>query len=201
MGALPVAILWVLGALDGVATSALDSYRSVMDVDDRQLESIRRDLVELRPRPAAVLILVGLGFVVVQYVLDPAGSRIRELSWLGLVIRGAVEWAMVALFLVLAYHTIHQLGAVQRILRLPARVDLLRPTPLYAFSRLTMSTAVALVVLVSSFILGRPAGGRGRLACRPCRLGRDRPRPPSDRVRVPLRGMHASIATEKDRMG
>ena len=61
------------------------------------------------------------------------------------------ETLLSALVLTLIYHTVRQLRLVGRIHAASERVNLFRPAPLYAFSRLTSQTSIGLVPLLVPF--------------------------------------------------
>jgi hypothetical protein len=155
-GALLVALVWVPHLLDRVAQASLGAFRPAAAIDARDLERLSYELTVIPARP---VLLITIGSVIITplyYLADPVGTRTADLSPIALVIRTAVEATTTALFLTLGYHTLRQLRAVDRIHRLASRVDLLRPAPLYAFSRLTSLTAAAIALLLLSSILADP---------------------------------------------
>lgn len=195
-----VAMLWLIHSLDGAASGALESFRRALTIDERGADELRYRLTVIPARGALVLTAVGYGATILQYVAAPEASRIGGLSASGLAIRTLTEGLGATLFLILAYHTLRQLRAVDRIHRLATRVDLFQPAPIYAFSRLTSRTAIGLTVLTSSTFVGDPdtltkssvfvlipwVAGTVAIA--------------AVAFVVPLRGMHARVVAEKQRL-
>jgi hypothetical protein len=128
--------------------------------------------------------------------------RLEDLSPLGLVVRIAAESLVAALVLILLYHSARQLRAVSRIHAGVTKIDLLRPAPLYAFSRLTASIAIGIVLVLYVALPADPdawpAATQNVLLFIPWLV---LPMVVSVAAFVlPLRGMHASITAEKGRL-
>jgi hypothetical protein len=145
--------------LDGVARSCLQSFRPALSYSDTEVERLSYELTTM-PRGAARWVsLLGVGFAILgllvspEEMLGPPGMP-NALSIVGFagVLFGYMTFGL------LFYHTIRQLRLVSRIHSRAASVNLFQPQPLYAFSTLTLRTAVALVLL-SYYIVAVSSGG------------------------------------------
>ena len=155
-GVLLVALVAVMAWLDGVARASLQAFRPAIAIDDVQVAALTYELTVIPARPAWV-VTVGLFLVTpLYYLADPVGTHTAQLSGPSLFLRYLAEGLISTLFVLLAYHTLRQLRAVDRLNGLVRNVDLFRPAPLYAFSRLTYRTAMAILVLLFSSLLADP---------------------------------------------
>ncbi len=199
-GALPVALLWLIYYLDGEAHQAMDTFEPALDGSEVELARLRYGLTVVPATPALVVTGLGVAAQAAQYILDPAGSVIVGLTPAGLALRALGEGIVTILIVLLLYHTLRQLRAVDRLHALATRVDLFRPAPLYAFSLLTSRTAIGLILIVAASLVADPTtvqamspvylvtwvGGMVAVAVAAFVL--------------PLRGMHQRIAAEKGRL-
>jgi hypothetical protein len=105
-------------------------------------------------RGAAITLVIAAVTTPLYYVGDPVGSNIVGLSPAGLVGRYLAETFFGGLLLVLIYQSWRQLRIVGRIHSGATRVDLFRPTPLYAFSVFTSRAAIviALVFIIPTLV-------------------------------------------------
>ncbi len=199
-GALPVALLWLIYYLDGEAHDAMDDFEPALDVSKMEAARLRYQLTVVPAGPALIVTVLAVIAQAAQYILDPAGSVIAGLTPAGLALRAVGEGLVTILIVLLLYHTIRQLRAVDRLHSLATRIDLFRPAPLYAFSLLTSRTAIGLILIVASSLVADPitvqqmstillitwVGGMMAVAIAAFVL--------------PLRGMHRRIAAEKSRL-
>lgn len=114
---------------------------------------LRYELTVIPSRPALFIAILSLPMTLAYYAADPVASLVVGLSPLGLALRATAEWFATALLLVLVYHTLRQMRSVSRIHDRAARVDLFQPGPLYAFSRLTSRTGIALIAITGTSLL------------------------------------------------
>jgi hypothetical protein len=145
--------------LDGVARSCLSSFRPALSFSDAEVERLSYELTTM-PRGAARWVsLLGVGFAILGLVVSPEemlGPPEMPIALSILGFGGALFGYTT--FALLFYHTIRQLRLVSAIHSRAASVNLFQPQPLYAFSTLTLRTAVALVLL-SYYILAVSSGG------------------------------------------
>lgn len=184
--------------LDGVARRGLRNFRNALSLSDSEVERLSYELTTMPRAAARVVSLVGVGFAVLgllvspEEMLGPAGMPI-VLSILGFA--GALFGYMT--FGLLFYHTIRQLRLVSAIHSRATAVNLFQPLPLYAFSTLTLRTAVALVLL-SYYIVAVSSGG----AMGPATIGLLGINLTLSVVlfTLPLYGMHTRLRDEKNRL-
>jgi hypothetical protein len=147
-------ILFVLQYLDDRAGADLSDFRPVLNVGpdgtrDAGYERLRYQLTTMPARPVLLWSLVGLVFgVVAQPFITPEAQRQSLMLFTSPTATG-VDLGLAGLNLmmtvVLFYHTIRQLRLVSRIYTQHTNVNIFETGPLYALSRVTAITAVALL--------------------------------------------------------
>lgn len=200
-GVFLIALIWVVDYLDGVAGRAFDAFRPALDVTPEAAEELRYRLVVLPARPALALTLVAVVVTPLYYWADPVGSKITDLSPLGLLLRGVSEGFSSAVLLLIIFQLLRQMRMVNAIVASATRVDLFQPGPLYAFSKLTLRTAIALVLLIgtSSVVASPPSlDGSALILWGPWIVGI--PALALAAFVLPLLGMHARLVAEKERL-
>jgi hypothetical protein len=184
--------------LDGVARRGLRNFRPALPLTDPEVERLSYELTTMPRGAARVVSLLGVGFTIVGLLvspaemLGPAGTPI-VLSIVGFA--GALFADMT--FALLFYHTIRQLRLVSLIHSTATSVNLFQPQPLYAFSTLTLRTAVALVLL-SYYIVAVSSGvsmGPATVGLLGINLSLS-----VALFTLPLYGMHTRLREEKNRM-
>lgn len=148
-----VGSLWLIHALDGVARTALREFSPLLDVSQAALARLEHDLTVIPVRPALILLAASAFRTTEAFVFQPESEALTGFSPLAIAIRWPFETVLVGLVLALLYHTVRQLRLVARIHKMAPRINLFRPTQLYAFSRLTSRTAMGLVTLIIPFIV------------------------------------------------
>lgn len=145
-GAAPF-FLALFHVLDRVTGTALETLRPAMTTTEEEYESFRYRLTTLPPGATVVASLV---VFLVTIPLDALLGMVPGLATQGAVSASAVvDYVTYRLlwwiFGALMYHTIHQLGLIDRILTHHTRINVFKMSPLYAFSQLTALTAVGVV--------------------------------------------------------
>jgi hypothetical protein len=139
--------LGLLHFLRWVAGSSLTTFRPALGVDDAEYAQLRYRLTTI---PAGgALIGTGLGLLAapVAMMLDTtllsglAGSSVITQT----IIPVVIYWPLLVIPILL-YNTVRQLLLVTRIHRMATHVDLFQPRPLYAFSALSASAGVGLLL-------------------------------------------------------
>lgn len=152
-----VGSIWLIHHLDRVARSALAEFGPMLESSPEDLTRLGYELTVIPRTPALIL----LGFAALRtaegFAFQPETEGIAGLSPAALAIRFPFETILTGLVLILIYHTIRQLRLVGRIHARAERINLFRPGPLYAFSRLTSQTAIGLVPLLIPFGSGLPS--------------------------------------------
>jgi hypothetical protein len=139
----------VVHYLDDAADAALADLRPVLNADDAGYERLRYQITTMPARPVLAWSIVGLVFGLVnQLLLLPEAQRqslklyTSPAAFANDSGLSGLNWMMVV---VIVYHTIHQLRLVSRIYTERTKVNILETGPLYALSRVTALTAVAIL--------------------------------------------------------
>jgi hypothetical protein len=142
-------LLFVLHYLDDRAAAAFAAFRPVLTVDDAGYERLRYQLITMPARPTLIWSLPGLLFGLIGgfYLIPKAVVQLAKLftSPAATVVDFVTSGLMWVLLPVLAYHTIRQLRLVSRIYTQHTNVNIFETGPLYALSRVTALTAIALL--------------------------------------------------------
>jgi hypothetical protein len=144
--------------LDHQAMSALDSMRPVLDTTEQEFDDYQYRLSNM---PLLAPLIAGL-VVTVAPVLAPLVAiepvRYAALGELPIfaVVYHIIDKSSALLFGVVIYHSVRQLRLVNSISSHHIRINLFHLSPLQAFSRLTATTAVGLVVFVYAWMLINP---------------------------------------------
>lgn len=147
-----VGSLWLIHHLDGVARRALGDFAVILRAEPATFARLEYELTVIPARPAVVILGVAALRTAQAFIFQPETEALVGQSPAGLAIRFPFETLMTSLLVILLYHTLRQLRLVGRIHAMPPRVNLFRPAPLYAFSRLTSQTAIGLVFLTVPFL-------------------------------------------------
>lgn len=146
-----VYLVFVLHYLDDRAGAALTAFRPVLTVDNAGYERLRYQLTTMPARPTLAWSLVGLVFGVAYLPSLVPEAQLRFLkiftSPTAVVVDfglSGLNWVMNVVF---AYHTIRQLRLVSRIYTQHTNVNVFETGPLYALSRVTAITTIALLFI------------------------------------------------------
>lgn len=151
-------LLGLMYLLDNQAATALNSMKPVLDTTESELEHYQYVLSNMPQRASLMSGLTMLVLAILMEQLWIAPARYAALAQLPIftVVFQIVDKSSAFLFGVFIYHTIRQLRMVSTINSKPIRISLYNLAPLQAFSRLTASTAVGLVVGVYAWMLINP---------------------------------------------
>jgi hypothetical protein len=184
--------------LDGVARKGLKNFRPALSLADPEVDRLSYELTTMPRGAARVVSLVGVGFAILgllvtpEEMLGPAGMPIvLSIVGFGGVLFGYMSFAL------LFYHSVRQLRLVSVIHSRAATVNLFQPQPLYAFSTLTLRTAVALALL-SYYIVAVSSGvsmGPATVGLLGINLSLS-----VALFTLPLYGMHIRLREEKNRL-
>lgn len=211
-GASVAAVLGLMHYQDKVATSAITSFRPLLTSKDdasgassqesAAFATLAYQLATLPAWPALLATVSGCAFASIAYANDAVSGRVP--SYLAASAGTAFSTASImipfilanGLFVLLVYHTIHQLLHVSRIYTNHTRIDIYQLQPLYALSLPGAITALSLI-----------AFGYGLYAITP-------PGTPEDPVQIgiylvvagaasaafalPLIGAHRALVAEKN---
>ena len=135
--------------LTRVGSRSLQTYRSLLAVEDASSAQIDHELAALPRQLGWLAILLGLGFAA-QYILGfPAtfGSHAPRTA-LPFVAAIAATWFANATLFCLIVRSIRQLKMVRKLHAQATNINLLKLEPAHAFSRLTARTGIGVVLLL-----------------------------------------------------
>jgi hypothetical protein len=150
--------LALIHLLDNQAVTALNSMRPVLDTIESEFDQYEYQLSNMpSPRPlfAGLTLVVSLILSEQLWIVPIRYAALEQLPIFAVVFH-VIDKSSAFLFGVLIYHTIRQLRLVNAINSKHIRINLFNLGPLQAFSRLTASTAVGLVVGVYGWMLINP---------------------------------------------
>jgi hypothetical protein len=151
-------LMALIHLLDNQAASALNSMRPVLDTNESEFAQYEYKLSNMpSPLPLVIgLTMVALVILMERLLTTPIRYAALEQLRTSAVVFHVVDKSSAFLFGVFIYHTIRQLRLVNAIDSNYVRINLFNLRPLQAFSTLTASTAVGLVVGVYGWILINP---------------------------------------------
>jgi hypothetical protein len=145
-----VYMLAVISYLNGIAEKALQKTRPALSVNDAEYARLHYELTVTPARPMLLANIVGVLGITAGWLFF-FDLTFLQLAKIGLtpaskVVDITVTYANLIALSALIYHTIHQLRHVRRIYATYMEVDLFQISPLYAFSALTVRSAVAVII-------------------------------------------------------
>jgi hypothetical protein len=151
-------LLALIYLLDQQALTALNAMRPVLDTTESEFDGYAYRLSTMpSPLPLAIgLTMVVLVILMEQFLTTPVPYAGLEQSRAFAVVFQVVDKSSAFLFGVIITHTVRQLRLVNAINARHVRIDLFNLRPLQAFSKLTASTAVGLVVGVYGWMVINP---------------------------------------------
>jgi hypothetical protein len=192
-------ILALVHLLDSQAVTALDVMRPTLTITDQEFDDLQCRLSTMPFRTTLGAAVILMAFLLLSEWLGSVPVRYAALDDLP-VFRGVyhiLDKGVAFAFGPFFYHTIVQLRSVNAIYTRHTRINLFDMKPLYAFSRLTATTAGGLIIPVHGWMLINPD-----LLSDPLGLGM------TVLITVlavlvfvwPLVGAHGLMETEKERM-
>ena len=149
-----VYFLAVMHYLKGAAGAALQMFRPALAVSEAEYNRLHYQLTTLPPRGALLASGVGAALAVLTVLLNPTvPNPYYYTSLVATVFGSAIAILIFTVSGVLVYQTIHQLTMVTRIHARATRINLFQPDPLYAFSGLTVRTAIGYLLLADTAVL------------------------------------------------
>ncbi|MEO8468207.1 MAG: hypothetical protein ABI573_00915 [Chloroflexota bacterium] len=142
---------WLIHHLDSVARGAFDDFGPMLGLAAEERGRLEYELTVIPRTPALVILGLAAVRTAEAFAFQPESEGLTGLTPGALALRFPFETLLTALVLILIYHTVRQLRLVGRIHAQSKRINLFRPAPLYAFSRLTSETAIGLALLVIPF--------------------------------------------------
>ncbi len=153
-------LLAMLHYLDNRASSALMTLRPALKASKEEASRLHYELTTLPARPT---LLASLATVILILLLGVIGGRESSIEvFVPWPVSGNLVYFVYLIgfwnFGAFAYHTIHQLGVINRIYTRYTHIDLFRLRPLYAFSSITALTAVMLALAAYGWNALNPEG-------------------------------------------
>jgi hypothetical protein len=149
--------LAIMTCLNSVSVEALTNFRPLVDIPD---ETLGRLKYEFTTMPARAVITSGAVWTIVYFVFTALALESMYAAYgfgrLAEVTNMARGWISFFIGSAFYYHTIRQLGLVNRAVRMVKQFDLFQLEPVYAFSALTSRTGVSWVILISLTLLTAP---------------------------------------------
>ena len=151
-------LLALVRLLDRQAVTALNSMKPALDMTKPEFDTYQYKLANM---PSRAPLIAGLTLLVMVILMERVSTgpiryaALEQLPSFGIVFH-IVDKSSAFLFGVIIYHTVRQLIMVNAISSNYPRVSLFNLGPLQAFSKLTASTAVGLVVGVYGWMLINP---------------------------------------------
>jgi hypothetical protein len=155
--AIPYLLIFIY-LLDKQAVNALDTMRSVFDMPQQEFADYEYRLSTmpfLAPLVAGSLIVMTT-ILLPTVTIPPERYAVLEKLPTFIVVFHILDKSSAFLFGVLILHTIRQLRMVNKINKNITRINLFNLGPLLAFSRLTGSTAIGLLIFIYPWMLINP---------------------------------------------
>jgi hypothetical protein len=151
----PVYFLALSHYLNATARQALAKYRPLLDVSDHEYAALEYNLTKVPRRIGILAVVIGVLIGAANFIPNPA-------SWGVVAGASALQTALGLLdtifVQVVAFYwfaqVIRQARAIDRVHRLTSRINLFRRDPIYAFSALTLRSALGLVLFTYAYLLG-----------------------------------------------
>ena len=154
-GLVPVYFLAFSHYLNATARRALAKYRPLLRVSDDEYAALEYDLTKVPRRIGVLAAVIGALIGAASFIPDPA-------SWGVVAGASALPTALglldaIFVQVVVSYwiaQVIRQARAIDRAHRLTPGINLFRRDPIYAFSALTLRSALGLVLGIYAYLLG-----------------------------------------------
>lgn len=150
--------LALMHLLDSQAVTALRSMRSTLEMTKPEFDKFHYMLSNMPSRGALIAGLATLAFLILTerlWIMPIRFAALKQLPIFAIVFH-IVDKSPALLFGAFIYHTIRQLRLVNTVYSNYTRINLFNLGPLQAFSKLTASTAVGLVVGIYGWTLINP---------------------------------------------
>jgi hypothetical protein len=145
-------VLFVIHNTDRLAEEAINRFTALARNHAKELEKLRYQITTMPARTVFLISAIFIPLLAVGAIQDPElifitlpAGRIHPLAWPLAGFFGVVSYSVAP---VMIYHAIRQLNLVTKAYKLVDEVNLFHQQPLYAFSGLTMRTALYLVLQV-----------------------------------------------------
>jgi hypothetical protein len=192
-------VLALINFLDHQSVTALNTTKPALEMTDPEFNKYQYQLSNMPSRPALIagLVMMIIAILIERLSVAPIRYAVLEQLPIFAVVYHIIDKSTAFLFGIFIFHTIRQLSLVNTLQLNHLRINLFNLRPLQAFSRLTASTAVGLVVGVYGWMLINP-----ELLTNPISFGF------TASITIlaivvfiwPLLGVHRIMETEKEKM-
>jgi hypothetical protein len=148
----------LIDLLDNQVVTAMNSMRLVLDTTEPEFDQYEYRLSNMPfiPPLIAGLAITAMAVFMPEVTAEPIRFAALEQLPVFAVVFHIIDKSSAFLFGVVIYHTFRQLRIVNSLSRDRIRVNLFNLGPLRAFSRVTASTAIGLVVYINLWMLINP---------------------------------------------
>ena len=189
--------LAIITFLNRTASATLDSFRSLMTIDDEALARLKYEFTTM-PRRAVLIsavIWITVFLTIVYLSLDLYGSfGFSNSLTLVFILEGVICFGIGG---VMYYHSIRQLWLVHRTVRTVKHFNLFNLSPVYAFSRLTAWTGASWMLMLLLTLLIFPLGMAPQVILTFASIQAGLA---FAAFILPLRSVHSSLVREKRRL-
>jgi hypothetical protein len=158
LGGAAAFLLALFHYLDKWAGTALLDLRPALNVTETQFNALHYQITTL---PSGRTLLASLAALVVVFVSEWIGAPYRPVgidpTSISANLTRIVYLICWWIFGSLIFHTIHQLGLINRIYTRYTKIHIFRMKPFYAFSNISAFTAGSLTALTYGFLMVNPA--------------------------------------------
>lgn len=147
VGFYPVVFLAAIHHVDEVARLSFDVFQTALGKSEIESALLRYELTTLPAREALLMAVVGVAGIPIIVILGDYQefSRTIPLTFGIAIFIGILGFIMTSEML---YHTVRQLRLVNHIHHIAAEINLLSPSPLYAFSNLSARTGLIFLFIL-----------------------------------------------------
>lgn len=177
-----------------VARSAFADFRPALGEaeDDQHLAFELARMPDRSALAAALLSLIVLG---IGFLFEPPTAFPEPIAPLAIAVSSLVWWLAIGTGAIAIAYIVRQLRLVSRLHRMARNVDIFDPSPINAFSKLTATAAIGILIVAVFFVL--PADDEAYV---PLATGIGLIALAIASFVLPLRGMHKRLVIEKKRL-
>ena len=157
-GLLIADLLALIHMLDDQSVTALNSMRSTLAVSEPEFDEFQYRLSTMPSRTTFIVGLIMMAALILSELQGNVPIRYAALEQLPVfaVVYHVIDKSTAFFVGVFVYHTVRQLRLINGIYSNHTRINLFELKPLYAFSKVTATTAVGLVLCVYVWMIINP---------------------------------------------
>ncbi len=147
-------LLALMHYLKGAASAALRAFRPALTVSEAEYDRLHYRLTTQPARGTLLASGICAAIAALNVLYNPTvPNSYYHTSLLAIAFGSAIAILTLVCFGALVYQTVHQLTMVSRIHAAVMHINLFQPDPLYAFSGLTVRTAMGYLFLADTAVL------------------------------------------------